>query len=107
MEVNILGTDYEIVHDASAVDYPYLQDCDGYCDFYARKIILAQFTKENGYEHGDLEFFGRKVLRHELVHAFLHESGMHEEAMNEQIVDWIAIQFPKLNKLFEQLEIKA
>jgi hypothetical protein len=107
MKVAVLGTEYEIIDQASVTDYPYLEDCDGYCDFYDHKIILGQFTKENGYEHGDLAYFGRKVLRHELVHAFLHESGMHDQAMDEQLVDWIAIQFPKLNKLFDQLEIKA
>lgn len=69
--------------------------------------MLGNFTKENGYEHSDLEYFERKVLRHEIIHAFLHESGLHDLAMDEQIVDWLAIQFPKINQMFEELEIKA
>ena len=38
---------------------------------------------------------GKKVIRHELVHAFLFESGLsvNSWADNEEIVDWIAIQF--------------
>ena len=39
-----------------------------------------------------------KVLRHEIVHAFLIESGMFQASWggNEDIVDWIALQIPKM-----------
>lgn len=42
------------------------------------------------------------MIRHELVHAFLFESGLsvNSWADNEEIVDWIAIQFPKLQAGF-------
>ncbi len=43
-------------------------------------------------------------MRHELTHAMLSESGLQSEsawAMNEEIVDLIAIQGPKLLKLWE------
>lgn len=106
-KINVLGTEYLIFKGISAEENEYLKDCDGYCDFYARKIVLGKFTKENGYEHGDLEYYERKVLRHEIIHAFLHESGLHDLAMDEQIVEWLAIQFPKINQMFEELEIKA
>ena len=54
----------------------------------------------------------KKQLRHEIIHAFLSESGLsvnfehcskfgHEETM----VDWIAIQFPKIHKVYEELGI--
>ena len=54
----------------------------------------------------------KKQLRHEIVHAFLSESGLqsnlehnqrfgHEETM----VDWIAIQFPKMLEVFKELDI--
>ncbi|WP_461218455.1 hypothetical protein [Lapidilactobacillus salsurivasis] len=55
----------------------------------------------------DLEVYTRKTLRHELIHAFLYESGLDansEWARNEEIVDWIAIQFPKLQIVFNQSE---
>ena len=45
------------------------------------------------------------MLRHEIVHAFLYESGLDvssEWARNEEIVDWIALQTPKLQKAFEE-----
>ena len=54
----------------------------------------------------------RVVLRHEIIHAFLNESGLkdnfehtshagHEETM----VDWIAIQFPKIATVYKELGI--
>ena len=51
---------------------------------------------------------GIKVIRHELVHAFIFESGLCEccsWADNEELVDWIARQFPKMNKVFSELNI--
>jgi hypothetical protein len=50
------------------------------------------------------------TLRHEIIHCFLHESGVWGSssgadswAMNEEMVDWIAMQFPKILKVFKQL----
>jgi len=51
------------------------------------------------------------TLRHELVHAFLNESGLMWNsftpdkawAKNEEMVDWIAIQSPKLFKVFREV----
>ena len=48
-----------------------------------------------------------KVKRHEIIHAFLFESGLAENsnwAQNEEMVDFFAIQFPKLLKAFEQAD---
>lgn len=53
-----------------------------------------------------LDLLGLKVIRHELIHAFIYESGLSNEnkwAENEELVDWIAIQFPKLKKCFEKI----
>lgn len=106
-QLSILGAEYTLIQDASEETYPYLQGCDGYCDYYDKKIVLGCFTEENGYEHGDLEHLKRKVLRHEIIHALLYESGLSHIAEDEQIVDWLAIQFPKMNRIFEELEIEA
>ena len=45
-----------------------------------------------------------KVKRHEIIHAFLFESGLAENsywAQNEEMVDFFAIQAPKLFKAFK------
>ena len=56
-----------------------------------------------------LDVLYKKTLRHELVHAFLYESGLFNNtnsdwAKNEEVVDWIAIQFEKMLKVFIELQ---
>nr|DAL76895.1 MAG TPA: hypothetical protein [Bacteriophage sp.] len=102
--VNILGTEYTIKRKKFSSE-----DCDGYCD-YTNKIIAVR--KDNYNNVGNFEWLMKKQLRHEIVHAFLSESGLqsnfehnqrfgHEETM----VDWIAIQFPKMLEAFKELDI--
>ena len=69
----------------------------------------------NLYFHGYVGNFKKlqnQSLRREIIHAFLAESGSqanfehaqsfgHEETM----IDWIAIQFPKIAKVYEKLGI--
>lgn len=51
------------------------------------------------------------TLRHEVIHAFLNESGLQWNsfapenawAKNEEMVDWIAIQAPKIFKVYQEL----
>ena len=54
---------------------------------------------------GNLELQEQKNLRHEIIHAFLFESGLAENsewAQNEEMVDWIAKQGPKLIKAWQE-----
>lgn len=52
----------------------------------------------------------KEVIRHELVHAFFHESGLEQYSDDEVLVAWIAQQFPKIDcavkSVLEQLEDK-
>lgn len=111
MKVNILGTDYEIVI-GNEKDYPYLEQVDGFCDASIKRIVVrdCKSDEKNPSTLSDLEEYKRKVTRHEIIHAYLSESGLqsnfehanqwgHEETM----IDWIAIQFPKILKTFEEI----
>lgn len=105
-KVNILGTDYEIQY-LTSKDDERLEKVDGYCDFYSKLIVVC--NEENGNIH-DYKTYFRKVLRHEIVHAFLYESGLAQNssysenawACNEEMVDWIAIQGEKIYKAWEE-----
>lgn len=102
MKVKILGTEYEIIKNANTEEYPKLKTCDGYTDFSIKRIVVADFEKDDT-SVDDLEWYKMKVLRHELVHAYIHESGLAENcdwARNEELTDWIAIQFGKLLNTF-------
>lgn len=101
MTVNILGTKYS-VHYKSPSEDKFLRECDGYCDKSSKKIVV---TTEN-LELEDFPAYQKKCLRHEITHAFFYESGLAENwehknfGQEETVVDWIAIQFPKLLEIF-------
>ena len=104
MTVDILGTTYKIKRKKLKDD-----NVDGWCDDTSKTIVIR---KDNHNKVGNFEYLMKKQLRHEIIHAFLSESGLycnfehcsrfgHEETM----VDWIAIQFPKIHKVYEELGI--
>ena len=102
MTVNILGRDYAIEHRTDQEDEK-LKHCSGYCDYSAAKIVVEKPTERDVMRMTDQEMLTRKVLRHELIHAFAAESGLTDDsdwAMNEEMTDWIAWQFPKMLEAF-------
>ena len=105
MKVNILGTEYTIEKKSKTED-TFLNQCDGYCDKTTKKIVIK--TKDEDNELDDYEVYEKKIMRHEIIHAFLFESGLHENWEHKQFghdetyVDWIAVQFPKMQKAFEE-----
>ena len=108
MTVNVLGTTYTIKRSDKIAD-SYLENCDGYCDHSTKNIVIDTFKNYEGQADalGNLDDYEKKVIRHELVHAFLFESGLNgcSWAKDEEIVDWIACQFPKMKKIFEELNV--
>lgn len=106
--MNILGTEYEIIKNAKQEKYSYLGDNDGCCDFTTKKILIADM-KVTDETMQDMDEWSKKVLRHEIIHAFLHESGLDvcskNGSRNEELVDWIAIQAPKIFKALNELDI--
>ena len=105
MIVDVLGTPYSIEH-SNKVDDSNLDGSDGYCDTSIKRIVIDTFKNSPGSKQ-KLDEYEKQVIRHELVHAFLFESGLDicSWAKDEEIVDWIACQFPKMMKAFEQCNI--
>ncbi len=104
--INILGTEYDLVIDDKSNDI-LLTDKDGYCDESVQKIVIRSIDP-NESEIEDLNYYVEKVLRHEIIHAFLIESGLSSDICDwhcEEMVDWLAMQSPKIFKLFEELKI--
>lgn len=102
MKVNVLGTEYTIVTDASMEKYPNLEGTDGYCDYSTKEIVVREKDDED--ELGDFTAFINKVMRHEIIHAYFYESGLYFD-QTEMMVDWIAIQIPKMSQLFDEIEV--
>ena len=108
-KINILGTDYIIKRQTKA-ENPKLENAWGFCEQYSKEIVLDTFDEEkkNVMVVNDFEEFEKKVMRHEIIHAFLGESGLKSNsdwAENEEMVDWFAIQAPKLFKAFKELDL--
>ena len=105
MKVNGLGTVYRIKYVTS------LDGRGGETDFYTKEIrISEQEDVPAEYKTDNLKEMQRHVLRHELIHAFLFESGMdqssaaHEAwAVNEEMIDWMAIQMPKIMAAYDSI----
>lgn len=103
--VNVLGTEYTIKMDVPQEDMPL--NGDGCIDPSIKTIMIMDFGEPDGDSIKDLESYKKKTMRHEIVHAFLYESGLWSNSGNvkawgqsEEITDWIALQFPKMLQAF-------
>lgn len=97
MTVNVLGQPYEVVLVPTSAHDPKLSAASGYTEPWSHKVVVEDFMPDERTVENP-EAFKAKVLRHEITHAFLHESGLRACSWgdNEEIVDWIAHQGPKL-----------
>lgn len=106
-KVNILGTYYSIIYKSSDDEDIMFETCDGYIDYSSKKIVIKLFEpREDSFEN--LEVMENTNLRHEIIHAFIYESGLNlnsEWARNEEMVDFFAHQFNKMKNIFSKLSI--
>lgn len=110
--INILGSVYRIIIDDYNTPELKEQNRVGYCFFDAKEIHVEDLDTDPDWknENSDVkQERTRLILRHEIIHAFLNEPGLCQSsnsvdawAINEEMVDWIAIQFPKIKKAFEE-----
>lgn len=116
MEVNILGTPYEIIvkkyDDEEAFDRRLI--C-GFCDGYAKEIVVCDMHTYKGWENESEKTIvaaQKQTIRHEIVHAFFYESGLMDSSSavdcpwsaNEEMVDWIANQGMKIYKAWQEAD---
>lgn len=101
--VNILGQEYRIIF--GQVTDPKLENADGYCDSTTKQIVVRSDIPETVDTVADLDVYKNKVLRHEIIHAFLYESGLDSNSWgsNEEIVDWIALQLVKIVQVVDKV----
>ena len=102
-EVEILGATYTVETDVERSSDIRLGDGDAFCDYSTKTIKLAKIQPDNMNQE-DLSVYKQRVMRHEIIHAFLFESGLDNEtwARDESIIDWMALQFHKIGKVIAQ-----
>lgn len=120
MKIDVMGVVYEVyrvnpyeqIHGGKGLDE---QGLGGFCDFDLKEIYVADMSATKGWEtepklkKAERE---RRILRHEITHAFLFESGLNWDssvlqdgwATNEEMVDWFAIQGEKIYKCWQNAE---
>lgn len=110
--VNILGTKYNILYNVTSETEPLMDMASGYCDTTSRTIVIRKPGQEEGGVYTDNIEAIKRVIRHEIVHAFLLESGLDVcapacdcWARCEEVVDWIGIQGPKIYKAWEYVGV--
>ena len=89
MTIYILGTLYTVEYVKTIGD----ADNVGKTDFFEKKIYILQNIP--------LEEFDI-VFKHEVIHAFLYESGLNEYNKDEMLVDYFAMQWDKLEDIFQK-----
>ena len=101
-KIDILGTEY-ILTLCNKREDKRLKDCDGLCDNSIKEIVVNDYgdAGDDPLNKGDLYWQMNKNMRHEVIHAFLYESGLAENsdwAQNEEMIDFFALQLPKIIK---------
>lgn len=115
LKVNVLGTEYTITIKKYDEDEVFgRRSIDGYCDSWIKQIVVCDMSTYKGWEHELPETIAsaqKETIRHEIVHAFLDESGLGDNAnavdcgwpQNEEMVDWFALQGPKIYKAWQEV----
>lgn len=95
-KITILGQKWKIV-------FKNMRDADGRCQPGIKEIWIANDINEKAASVN-------RVIRHEIIHAFMFESGLgynfEWDKAEETMVDWVAIQYPKLKAVYEELGIE-
>lgn len=115
--VNILGTTYKVYRKVSYKKDKDLKGRYGYCDDSERKIVIGDLSEIEEWKKETADALKRHeslTLRHEVIHAFLSESGLRASsndvamwAKNEEMIDWFACQYPKMKMVFEKLHCEV
>lgn len=105
-KVSILGTEYLIAY-RTEEEWPKFKtmNASGMAELYSKELVINKDDMvEEEQTFDNLREYELKVLRHEMVHAFLFESGMTDYYDDERLVDWIAVQIPKMVKAMREVE---
>ena len=80
-KINILGTEYEYDLTTERQDV-FLYGINGYCDAYEKRIAVENERDQNNPTAvKKYDEFIKKVKRHEIIHAYFHESGLKKKLM--------------------------
>ena len=109
--LNILGSKWKLKEVPKNYDAMFVE-CDGFTDRSTKTMYVYDGSSEL-FEVDALKDFPeymKTVKRHEIIHAFLYESGLAQCAEHqrfghcEQDIDFYALQIPKMIEVFKKAE---
>lgn len=103
MNINILGTKYQLVNQTSEQN-PKIENCSGLCEPYAKKIIIDTSPYADPESVDNLDGYFHRVLRHEAFHALFHEAGWSKYHEDEELVEALAILYPRIREIMDALD---
>lgn len=107
--INVLGTEYSVEFVPRNSDSCLADINNAYCDRTSKRLVSVTLDTLDSNLDYPIKFL-KKNMRHEVIHAFLYESGIHENfehpkyGHEETMIDWIAVQFPKILSIYNQLD---
>jgi hypothetical protein len=122
-KILILDTEYKLIPLNEEAYKKFQQEAnaklrfDGRADVRTKRIFFKDrefLSSRLPIPKEEVEPHLNKVIRHELIHCFLFESGLStcseiycDEgwARNEEMVDYFAIMIPKIYKIYKELDI--
>ena len=89
MKINILGTEYKLTVCSEDEDLR-LNGMDGLTDETTKELVVESYEKSKDEPNSkkNLQVQINKVKRHEIIHAFLFESGLAENSAWAQMKKW-------------------
>lgn len=108
MKISVLGTEYTLITKKYDEEPLFSEKgiC-GWCSHAGRALVVCDFRTHPEFKNETdavYDITRKETVRHELIHAFLYESGLADSsfnqscgwAKNEEMVDWLAMQMPKI-----------
>lgn len=102
--VSVLGTDYAILQDSNITKDLNTRGLDGETNLYSKTISICNIADmlepdSTAYEKS-VRY--KETMRHEIIHAFFHESGLDDYCRDEVLVDYLAKQWNKMSIAFQE-----
>lgn len=101
MKVNVFGVDYEIKQQ-TVEENPKLEGYSGLCENYSKEIIIVTGYENKKFTVSNVDSFKEAVLRHEIFHAIFHECGLTNYNEDENLIEFLAQQYPKIEKIMKE-----
>lgn len=110
MKIDILGNKYTIKHaEKEAVKDFRDEIADAFCDCTSREIVIRNIKDDE--DIGNKQNYINRLLRHEVIHAYMFECGLGAEiphpqtGHDEAMIDWFARMAPRIMQTFIELDI--